>query len=54
MAVSLHLPLFPNLSNFIYLILPASFRRGIRCRWYLLSGVSVRGSKRSHAGGKCV
>ena len=25
-----------------------------KSRWYLLSGVYARGSKRSHTGGKCV
>ena len=34
--------------------LPVSFGRDTKSRWSLLSGVSARGSKRSHTGGKCV
>ena len=31
-----------------------SFGRDTKSRWFLLSGVYARGSKRSHTGGKCV
>ena len=34
--------------------LPVSFRRDTKSRWSPISGVYVKGSKRSHTGGKCV
>ena len=34
--------------NFLYPTLPASFGRDTKCHWSPLSGVHVRGSKRSH------
>ena len=46
--VQSHLPPFRNLGNFVHLKLPVSFGRDIKSRWSLLSGVYVRGSKRSH------
>ena len=53
-VVQSHLPPFRNLGNFITPHLPVSLRRDTKSRWSLLSGVYVRGSKRSHTGDKCV
>ena len=53
-VVQSHLPPFRNLGNFVHLTLPVSFGRDTKRRWSLLSGVYVRGSERSHTGGKCV
>ena len=39
---------FRNFGNFLYPTLPVSFGRDTKSRWYLLSGVYARGSKRSH------
>ena len=33
--------------------LPVSFGRDTKSRWFFLSGVYARESKRSHTGGKC-
>ena len=52
--VESHLPPFRNLGNFVHLTLPVSFGRDTKSRWFFLSGVYARGSKRSHTGGKCV
>ena len=46
--------LFRNLGNPIHPTLPVSFGRDTKSRWFLLSGVYDRGSKRSHTGGKHV
>ena len=50
------IPLRPlgNFGNLLYPTLPVSFGRDTKSRRSLLSGVYARGSKRSHAGGKCV
>ena len=40
--------------NFVTPHLPVSFGRDSKSRWSLLSGVYVRGNKRSHKGGNCV
>ena len=37
-----------------YICLYESFGRDTKSRWFLLSRVYARGSKRSHTGGKCV
>ena len=42
-----------NFGNSVYPALPASFGGDNKSRRSLLSGVYTRGSKRSHAGGKC-
>ena len=49
-----HLLPFQNLGSFIHPTLPVSFRRDIKSRWSLLSGIYARRSKRSHTGGKCI
>ena len=52
--VQSHLPPFSKLRQFRNPRLPVSFGRDTKSRWFLLSGVYARGSKRSHTGGKCV
>ena len=37
-----------NFGNSVYPTLPVSFGGDTKSRWFLLSGVYVRGSKRSH------
>ena len=49
-GVQNHLMPFRRLGNFVHPTLPVAFGRDNKSRWSLLSGVYVRGSKRSHTG----
>ena len=44
----------PMIPGFVYPTFPVYFGGDTKHRWSLLSGVYIRGSKRSHTCGKCV